>query len=265
MMRAALVIILLLTVSCGPVDTCDNPCELGQTTCFNERELITCAPVGEEGCLRWSSPEGCGDHQVCVDDACLCADTCTLYEAFCGPNRGRITCEGPDRNGCNYWGPEEPCRPDGCVDVCGCATDCLPDSTSCSDTGELLVCQGPDPWGCTTWSEASCGEHQTCREDECTCRTACTPGMGVCNGFDAWSLCQGPDEDGCPFIGDPEPCPPYRRCDSTRGRCERETPARCYPVNQCDFEGQLICMDETRYRECFRTRRGCLLWNGCET
>lgn len=35
-------------------------------------------------------------------------------------------------------------------------------------------------------------------------------------------------------------------------------------VDECDFEGQMLCMTDTQYRECAYDTTGCLAWD-CST
>lgn len=35
----------------------------------------------------------------------------------------------------------------------------------------------------------------------------------------------------------------------------------CLYEEECDVEGQLLCMTDTRYRECAYTSSGCLAWD----
>jgi hypothetical protein len=198
-----------------------------------------------------------------------CEDQCDPGGTSCAEDGRVISCVGPDGDGCFDWGSPMACAEhQRCVDgACRCEDICEPGAVACGPEGGRISCAGPGPeGGCFAWGdEEPCGLHQLCTGGECLCRNACAPGTPVCDGPDAVAFCVGPDADGCTYFGDAESCPAYRHCDSTRGRCERDTPSECYSVNQCDFEGQLLCMDETRFRTCFRTRMGCLLWDGCET
>lgn len=198
-----------------------------------------------------------------------CEDRCDPGEASCTPDGQVRTCTEPDAQGCFDWSPPSPCAAtQRCDDgTCRCDDECTAGNVICGPDGGRITCAGPDPQGgCFVWGdEEPCGPHQLCSAGECLCRNACTPGTTVCDGDEAVATCTGPDDDGCFFFDEPEPCPAYRHCSYAVGRCVRDTPSECFPYNQCDFEGQLLCMDETRYRSCFRTRRRCLLWDGCET
>ena len=38
----------------------------------------------------------------------------------------------------------------------------------------------------------------------------------------------------------------------------------CSGVEECDYEGEITCMSDTRYRECTADGDGCLVWD-CST
>ena len=49
-------------------------------------------------------------------------------------------------------------------------------------------------------------------------------------------------------------------CDSS----DRGVTDPCPAVEECDFEGQFLCMTDTSYRECVTDNDGCLVWD-CST
>ena len=49
-------------------------------------------------------------------------------------------------------------------------------------------------------------------------------------------------------------------CDSSHDRVL----APCSGVEECDHEGQILCMSDTRYRQCMTNGSGCLVWD-CST
>ncbi len=147
-----------------------------------------------------------------------------------------------------------------------CQDQCTIGEGMCDDQGEVLECE-PDEQGCGIWGEPfACADHQVCDEGECRCELECEPGEPVCADEETLATCAGPDSSGCTFLEDPTPCPEHLRCDANLGVCERDTPPECYELNDCDYEGQMLCVDEIHYRVCIRTSRTrCLMWDGCPT
>lgn len=73
--------------------------------------------------------------------------------------------------------------------------------------------------------------------------------------------CEGPDEVGCYAWGAEVVCPKGWICKPEEGICRPDTPPECYEINECDYEGEKICMTDVKYRECQYGYDGCLIWD----
>lgn len=94
---------------CSPVCSSDPDCtSVGISKCSSSNTIQTCVEV-EPGCIKWSYPASCPEHQKCVDGACTCMETCQIGEKRCVTLNQYQTCDGPDPAGCSYWNPAQVC------------------------------------------------------------------------------------------------------------------------------------------------------------
>jgi hypothetical protein len=175
-----------------------------------------------------------------------------------------MMCEGPDEDGCTFWGAPQPCENEKiCIGgSCGCEQPCEPGDTSCDLEGNLLSCQGPDADGCTNWGPGEpCPDHQGCRSGECVCENPCEWGEEVCYQSIGTRDCMGPDELDCMYWGELAACEPGYLCITEMSGCVKATPPECDNVNECDYEGQKLCVTQIKYRACKYSDDGCLIYD----
>jgi hypothetical protein len=260
--------VLAATVGCDRSATEEScTCDLGETRCEPGGDISRCvASVDPDVCNEWGPPQSCEEGYTCVGHACTCISPCSTGHTVCADTTSQHRCEGPDADQCYEWGSPEPC-PAGVTcegGSCGCTQFCTDGETACSPAGALLTCAGPDGEGCTRWNETECGAHSTCRGGACECAAPCEDDDARCDGDSAVIACAGPDADGCTHWDEPEPCEEGLECrpdvgPGKVGHCVPPIPEECADITDCDFEGQKICMDSTRYRECaFKGDGGCL-------
>ena len=269
----ALVLAAVATGSCDrsiPMQhrSCADACNAGAASCDSSGARVTCVePATPAECRTWSAPEACGPRSVCVAGACECLSPCATGETVCADDGHVQRCDGPDGEGCFSWGDPVACEQGvACAGgSCGCGAPCQPGAAACGPAGERLTCSGPDQNGCTAWSAASCGGHLACVAGACVCASSCQTGEYQCDAdAPALVVCAGPDEDGCTYWGDPGYCDTGEVCKDQVGpaqvaACVTYTPPLCADINECDFVGQMMCMSDTKYRECnLRASDGCL-------
>ena len=146
-----------------------------------------------------------------------------------------------------------------------CPEYCYPEQTICGPEGGVMTCIGPDQQGCTFWSdEQACGVFRSCQQGQCLCDNPCEQGESRCVDQSMFWVCEGPDEYGCLGWGPQTPCPQGLSCIQAHGECLPDTPESCYESNECDYVGQKLCMNDTKYRQCKLGYDGCLVWD-CST
>jgi len=210
-----------------------------------------------------SSLCGCdllGSHEECEVQ-------CDAGDAICDPSGGLKSCEGPNSKGGMFWGPVEECGEHRtCIGgECSCVDPCRAGDTTCDPAGGQLGCEVPDADGCMYWSaDEAWPEHQVCRDGSCTCGNPCRIDDLMCYQSAGKVSCEGPDADGCLFWSVLDPCPEGRMCQAELTECVDVTPPECESVNECDYEGQKLCMTDIRYRACKYGEDGCLVFD-CST
>lgn len=261
-------VVLVATAACDrSTSERDCTCEIGETRCEPSGMFARCvASLDPEVCNEWDAPQVCPEGQVCAGDACICISPCSTGHTYCADESNQHLCQGPDAEGCYEWGAPEGCAPGVTCQggSCGCTQFCEAGETACSPAGALLTCNELDIDGCASWSEADCGEHSTCRGGACECAAPCAEHDARCDGTAAVTACAGPDADGCTYWDEPQPCEEGLECKpdvgpGQVGHCLPPVSEECAEVNDCDFEGQKFCMDDSHYRECeLNPDDGCL-------
>ena len=147
-----------------------------------------------------------------------------------------------------------------------CLHECALGARTCIPSGaEARECvAGAD--GCYRWQTAEvCGPRQGCPVDRCECQGGgCTPGQVRCGAGGGLQTCDGPDADGCTGWGAEVACPTGLVCNATLLQCKPDTPTACFPINECDYDGQVWCTSSAKYRQCVYAPDGCLEWD-CES
>jgi hypothetical protein len=243
---------------------CVDACIAGSQRCDPGGGLSKCLePATANDCRTYGPSESCGAHRTCMGERCACIGQCREGESLCESQSSERRCLGPDADGCSYWGAAETCAGGvACAGAsCGGAAACELGETTCGPAGELLSCQ-PDALGQVAWAATECAPHQTCLEGSCDCENLCESGGTRCEGTAAIAACEGPDGNGCMGWGTAAACPTGEVCKSEVGpakvaSCATATPA-CTGTSECDFEGQTLCQNETKYRECHLKEDGCL-------
>jgi len=247
---------------------CDEPCQAGDALCGPGDGVITCTGPDADGCTAWAAERACPGGQLCSEGDCACLEPCQPGQVRCGPDGGLTTCLPPEPGqGCARFGPEQAC-PAGQVCLageCTCPEACLLGETMCADQG-VSTCQQLDPDGCLAWSQPeACDGDQVCVQGGCACADPCSQGQTLCSAQgEAIVSCEGPDEAGCYGWGQETPCAKGLVCKPDEGLCRPDTPPECYEANECNYEGEKICMTDVKYRSCKYGYDGCLIWD-CST
>jgi hypothetical protein len=187
----------------------------------------------------------CGDEPLSPVEVCArrCQGDSRCLEQ-CDPSKGKA---------------DQPAAAAGSEAGAGAGCDeCQAAATSCQAGGELRVCEkGAD--GCHRWSAARrCPEHQACANGACACQDACQQGEQSCDpSGSAWRSCAA-DAAGCRHWGPSQPCKKKMVCGAAAGSCQPDTPAACLAVNECDFDGEIVCTAPGKYRLCKKGGNGCL-------
>jgi len=153
-----------------------------------------------------------------------------------------------------------------CIGALGCTINSVCyDDHDCDDDHLCLIPLSEPSGKC----RLTCEHDLTCPEDE-ICQPAAGRSSGICGSpcemardCPDGNLCE-PDTGRC----GPAECGDARDCSgglvcSFEGRCRPDTPPECYDVNECQFEGQQLCVAEvpTKYRTCIYRYDGCLSWD----
>jgi len=242
---------------------CGNDCESNDATCNAEGLLVQCE-VGEDQCRSWSEPTPCSSRQLCTEGECRCTNPCEEGMTRCEGD-DEVRCIQPAKDGCFDWGEPTPC-PGGQIcegGACDCEARCQLGQAIC-EGGKLRNCAGPDAEGCNYWDDpVDCPDHQICSAGECLCANPClVVGQTECSpeADGVWTCQREPDGDQC-FYWDEAPCQEGDVCIEEITECRLDTPPECDDVNECAYEGQKLCMNETQYRACHYTEEGCLVWD----
>ena len=145
-----------------------------------------------------------------------------------------------------------------------CENPCTIGNGICTPEGELVTCQDPDASGCASWGPPGpCPPGLVCTAGECVCMTGCGIDDATCYDTVGTVGCTGPDENGCYYWGALEPGADGNMCDPDLNECIQTTPPDCPGVNDCDYEGRKICLENypAKYRRCHYDDNGCLKWD----
>ena len=154
---------------------CDHE---GQRICDSSnptRDFVReCVDYNGDGCLEWSTIEGCSGGETCVNGNCVeeppvCQDECS--------NEGQLSCSGNNVMGCETGG-------DGCLD-----------QVIVRDCGSNEYCSSGN-----------------CVEEPPVCQDECSPEGNYCDGRVVMSCNRG--SDGCLNLGIVEHCESDEYCSS---------------------------------------------------